>query len=108
MSHLASVVIHLENVVMGSKGSRPTCSALDIDFLEFDRIESMKNKRNECCPRFNPDKWDKKIFSWNSKMFIKESVPTLFHTPFPPMIGKKISKMMNLATRANRIDVKKR
>ena len=67
----------------------------------------MDNKNNECCPEFNPQKWNGKIFNWNNKQFIKESVPTLFHTPFPPMIGKKITKMMDLATKVDKIDAKK-
>lgn len=64
----------------------------------------MKNKNDDCCPEFNPKKWNNKTFSWDSRYFIKESIPTLFHTPFPPMIGKKITKMMKLATSANKID----
>lgn len=67
----------------------------------------MNNQEKECCPEFNPGKWDKKVFHWKDKQFIKETVPTLFHTPFPPMIGKKITRMMNLATAANKIDEKK-
>ena len=67
----------------------------------------MDNKNNECCPEFNPQKWNGKIFNWNNKQFIKESVPTLFYTPFPPMIGKKITKMMDLATKVDKIDAKK-
>ena len=66
----------------------------------------MDNKNNECCPKFNPKKWDKKAFSWNNKQFIKETIPTLFHIPFPPMIGKKITRMMRLATDSNKIDSK--
>ena len=68
---------------------------------------SSKNQIEECCPEFNPGKWDKKIFNWNEKQFIKETIPTFFHTPFPPMIGKKITKMMALATSSNKIDAKK-
>lgn len=66
----------------------------------------MENK-TECCPKFHPEKWNDKIFSWDDKLFIKESIPTLFHIPFPPMIGKKITKMMALATDANKIDSNK-
>jgi hypothetical protein len=51
----------------------------------------------ECCPKFNPQKWDGKTLVWKNKSFIMESIPTLFHIPFPPMIGKKITRMMNLA-----------
>jgi hypothetical protein len=31
---------------------------------------SSKNQIEECCPEFNPVKWDKKIFNWNEKQFI--------------------------------------
>lgn len=57
----------------------------------------MDQKSSECCPQFNPDRWDDKTFNWEKKQFIKESIPTLFHIPFPPMIGKKITKMWKLA-----------
>lgn len=67
----------------------------------------MNNNNNDCCPKFNPEKWDKKIFKWNNKHFIKETIPTFFHIPFPPMIGKSITKMMSLATDSNKIDSKK-
>jgi hypothetical protein len=49
-----------------------------------------------CCPKFNPEKWDQKTYTWNNKPFIKESIPTFFHIPFPPMIGKKITKMCQM------------
>jgi len=67
----------------------------------------MNTNDQECCPEFNPGKWDKKSFNWEEKLFIKESIPTLFHTPFPPIIGRKITGMMNLATSADKIDTKK-
>ena len=51
----------------------------------------------ECCPTFNTEKWDEKTFIWNQKKFIKVSVPTLFHIPLPPMIGKKATQLMKLA-----------
>jgi len=53
--------------------------------------------KDECCPEFDPEKWDKKTFDWRDKKFIKETIPTFFHFPFTPMIGKKITKMWNLA-----------
>jgi hypothetical protein len=61
----------------------------------------MKNENQECCPEFEVARWDKKIFTWDNKPFIKESIPTFFHTPFPPMIWKKMKKMSNLAEQAN-------
>lgn len=50
----------------------------------------------ECCPKFNPKKWNEKTFHWKDKPFIMESIPQLFHIPFFPMIGIKITKMCNL------------
>jgi hypothetical protein len=47
----------------------------------------------ECCPEFNPEKWDKKSFTWDNRKFIKDSIPTLFHIPLPSMIGKRITRM---------------
>ncbi len=55
----------------------------------------------ECCPKFEAAKWNNKTFIWENKPFIMESVPTLFHIPLPPMIGKKMNKMCNLADQAD-------
>ncbi|MCK9595900.1 hypothetical protein M0R19_01820 [Candidatus Pacearchaeota archaeon] len=63
--------------------------------------------KEECCPKFNPKKWNEKTFIWKNKSFIKETIPTLFHIPFPPMIGNKITKMMKLISNSNNLDSKK-
>lgn len=60
----------------------------------------MKNQNQECCPKFEPSKWDKKTLTWDKKPFIKESIPTFFHIPFPPMIGKRMKKMFDLSEKA--------
>jgi hypothetical protein len=57
----------------------------------------MEQTIKECCPTFHPEKWDDKTHHWNHKKFIKASVPTLFHIPLPPMIGKRVTKMMKMA-----------
>ena len=64
-------------------------------------------KEEECCPKFNPKQWNNKTLNWNKKLFIMESIPTLFHIPFPPMIGKKITKMYNLAMKEKANPAKK-
>ncbi len=56
----------------------------------------MNNQTDECCPKFVPEKWDEKTLNWENKLFIRESIPTLFHIPLPSMIGKKVTKMYNL------------
>lgn len=50
----------------------------------FDMVQD-----NECCPKFEVEKWDKETISWNNKKFIKDTIPEFFHIPFPPMISKK-------------------
>ncbi|MGB5430574.1 hydrolase [Eudoraea sp.] len=57
----------------------------------------MKVEKQECCPKFNPEKWSEKTFNWDQEKFIKATVPTFFHIPLPPMIGKRVTKMMKLA-----------
>jgi len=42
----------------------------------------MKIQDQECCPEFHVEKWDKKTFTWDQKLFIKETIPTFFHMPF--------------------------
>ncbi|MCF8379711.1 MAG: hypothetical protein K9H49_09055 [Bacteroidales bacterium] len=61
----------------------------------------MTEKQDICCPKFEVNKWDNKTFNWNEKLFIKESVPTLFHIPFPPMIGKRMNKLCDLVEKAD-------
>ncbi len=35
----------------------------------------------ECCPRFDPAPWDGKLFEWNNKTFIKETVTSFLNMP---------------------------
>lgn len=34
-----------------------------------------------CCPEFEPAPWNEKVFTWENKKFIKDSVFTLFYMP---------------------------
>lgn len=52
-----------------------------------------QTQNQECCPEFHPEKWDEKTFVWNNKKFVIDSMPALFHMPFPPLISKKITRM---------------
>lgn len=61
-------------------------------------MEKANNQTNgECCPTFHPEKWEGKTHNWTGKPFLKATIPTLFHIPFPPMIGKRVTKMMKQA-----------
>ena len=58
----------------------------------------MNTKNNDqCCLRFNPKPWNEKTHHWENKLFIKDTVPQLFHMPFPPMIGKMIQRQWKKA-----------
>lgn len=63
--------------------------------ININIIKTMNNQaqNQECCPEFHSEKWDKKTLSWNNKRFIKDSLPTFFHIPFPPTIWKKMTRM---------------
>ena len=61
------------------------------------KSNAMKKATKECCPTFHPEKWEDKTHQWDHKKFIKETVPTFFHIPLPPMIGNRVTKMMKLA-----------
>jgi hypothetical protein len=45
----------------------------------------------ECCPKFDPKPWDKKVLNWKNKKFVKGKVFTLFHIPIN--FGGVITKM---------------
>ena len=36
----------------------------------------------DCCPKFDPEPWEGKIFEWENKKFIKDKVFTLYYMPF--------------------------
>lgn len=60
----------------------------------------MKIQNEDCCPPFDTERWDKKTFIWENKRFIKETLSTFFHIPFPPTIGKKVMKLHALAEKS--------
>jgi hypothetical protein len=66
-----------------------------------------KLKSEECCPVFHSEKWNEKTFRWDRKPFIKASIPTFFHMPYPPMIGKQITRLTKLAEESNKLDSNK-
>ena len=65
------------------------------------KLIKSKMKEEDCCPRFNPKKWDKKTFNWKDKKFIKETIPTFFHIPSIKTISKKIEGMGDLIRKSD-------
>lgn len=55
----------------------------------------------ECCPKFNVERWDKKTLKWEGKKFIMDSMPEFFHMPIPSMIDKKITRMWGAIEKNN-------
>ena len=72
-----------------------------MNHLEENAVLENEIENQECCPEFDVNKWDKKTFNWQDKPFIMESIPTFFHMPFVPMIGKKMRKMYELTEKYN-------
>ncbi len=64
----------------------------------------MKQEENSCCPHFSTEKWSEKEFNWDKKKFIKARVPTFFHIPLVPMLGNRITKLMQLAESSKKLD----
>jgi len=63
----------------------------------------MTNQVNEveCCPKFDPKGWDGKTYVWKQRKFIKDSIPQFMHIPWPPMIGKTITRMWEAAKKSH-------
>jgi effector-binding domain-containing protein len=59
------------------------------------------NEKGEtgCCPRFNPEPWDKKILKWKDKKFVKARVFTFFYMPIN--FGKVMKPLMEKIESSN-------
>lgn len=51
--------------------------------MTINQIPSFDTSDNEtnCCPRFNPDGWDRQTLHFDHKPFVKASTVSLFHVP---------------------------
>ena len=58
---------------------------------------SSQTQSGECCPKFDPAPWDEKTHIWKDKLFIRETLPQLFHMPLPWMVGRMIGRMWKKA-----------
>jgi hypothetical protein len=45
----------------------------------------------ECCPRFDPTPWDRKVMEWQERRFIRDRVKTFMYIPLN--FGKVIRRM---------------
>ncbi|MEW6535325.1 MAG: hydrolase [Candidatus Auribacterota bacterium] len=60
---------------------------------------SQATQNTGCCPQFNPEPWDERVFEWKNKRFIKDKVFTLFHMPMN--FGSVIKRMTKKVEAAN-------
>ena len=70
----------------------------------MDSTNSKSQKQHEeCCPKFDPEPWEKKIFEWENKKFIIEKVRTLFYAPlnFGDVMTKADAKIRNAGASVN-------
>ncbi len=63
-------------------------------------MSEAKVKQEGCCPEFDKTPWDEKNHQWEEKLFIKESVPQLFHIPLPWTINRTMARMWKSAEEA--------
>lgn len=50
-----------------------------------------------CCPEFDPALWNNVEHKWENKLFLKDSVPEVFHFPLPGTYAKAVSRMWKKA-----------
>lgn len=55
------------------------------------------DESNVCCPPFDTALWNDKTSIWEDKLFIKDTIPQIFHIPLPSKMNKTITDMWNKA-----------
>lgn len=66
----------------------------------------MKEGETNCCPKFNPKTYDKKVVVWNKKLFIKDRVYSFFHIPLNfGSVMKKVMKKISEAKAETKIPI---
>ena len=61
----------------------------------------MKKETNDCCLKFDPVPFDRKTHRWKNRLFIRDTLPQLFHMPLPFMVGRMIQRLWNKARKAD-------
>ncbi|MEI6088823.1 MAG: hydrolase [bacterium] len=56
----------------------------------------MAKENDICCPEFQPELWNDKVFDWEGKRFIRENIRTFFYMPMNyGSVMKRIGKLFN-------------
>jgi hypothetical protein len=61
-------------------------------------MDKLYDSETGCCPRFNPQPWDKKEITFNDKLFIKDHVRSFLHIPLN--FGKVMVRNMEMISQA--------
>ncbi|HEX2394258.1 MAG TPA: hydrolase, partial [Bacteroidales bacterium] len=56
---------------------------------------------DESCHLFDPAQWHNKSHKWINKLFIKESIPQVFHIPLPGTYKRSVVRLWNKAKAAH-------
>jgi len=59
-----------------------------------------QNKEVNCCPVFDPARWNEQMYTWDKKLFIRGTMPQILHFPLPGMIRRIMKKLWKQATEA--------
>lgn len=59
-----------------------------------------KQETEACCPKFDTGSWDEKTFVWEDKLFIKDTIPQVFHFPLPGLVNRTMQRMWKKAVDA--------
>jgi hypothetical protein len=51
----------------------------------------------ECCPKFDPQPWEKITHQWKDKPFLLETIPQFLHMPLPGVYRKALTRMWERA-----------
>lgn len=51
-----------------------------------------------CCPKFNPEAWNEKVFQFNNLIFVKAKTRSFFYIPLN--MGKVMSSVMSIINKA--------
>lgn len=62
-----------------------------------EKTKTTSESAEECCPEFDPTLWNNVEHKWEDKLFLKDSVPEIFHIPLPGVYGKAITRMWKKA-----------
>ena len=61
-------------------------------------MDKLYDSETGCCPRFNPEPWDKKEVTFKDKLFIKDHVTSFLHIPLN--FGKVMVRNMEMISQA--------